>query len=157
MQIVSATARLGVDVPAGFEARVSSRAPDPADDSISGAAGGGLGLVHVATFPLPTDIGDFGGGATPTMAFNDILVVLLEYGRESVGTALFARQGRPTLTIADFDENQLQHNLAGQSGSQTFFVENGRAWCLYVVLGSHLNRARAVPVVNDVVSSVTIS
>lgn len=113
--------------------------------------------MQVATFPLPVGVGDFGGGATPRMGFNDILIVLLEYGPESVGTALFERQGRPTLRSADFDENQLQHNLAGQSGSQTFFTEAGRAWCLYVVLGSHLNRARAVPVVNQVISSMRLA
>lgn len=155
VQIASSAAALTVDLPPGFEGRVTTRDTDPADHSVS-AASVGLGLVQVATFPLPVGVGDFGGGATPRMGFNDILVVFLEYGRESVGTPLFGRERRPTLSTADFDENQLQHNLGGQSGSQTFFVEGGRAWCLYVVLGSHLNRARAVPVVNQVVGSVRI-
>jgi len=156
MQLTSGAAGLSVELPPGFEGRVTTRAPDPADDSLR-AASTGLGLIQVASFPLPTGTGDFGGGATPLMGFRDILIVLLEYGRESVGTPLFERQGRPTLTAADFDENQLQHNLGGQSGSQSFFTEGGRAWCLYVVLGSHLNRARAAPVVNDVVASMSIA
>lgn len=155
MQLTSSAAGIAVELPPGFEGRVTTRAPDQADDSVR-AASLRLGLVQVASFPLPIGIGDFGGGATPLMGFNDILVVLLEYGRESVGSALFRRSGRPVLSTGDFDENQLQHNLAGQSGSQTFFNEAGRAWCLYVVLGSHLNRARAVPVANQVVRAVRI-
>ncbi len=50
-----------------------------------------------ATFPIPDDIGDFGSGAVTLMGPADVFASLFEYGPESVGTALFARQGRPDL------------------------------------------------------------
>ena len=60
-------------------------------------------VAHFATFPLPEDVGDFGGGAVTLMRPDDIFVVLFEYGPESLGTALFARQGMPrSLSTDDF-------------------------------------------------------
>ena len=52
-------------------------------------------VAQFATFPLPDDIGDFGSGAVTLMGPDDVFATLFEYGPESVGTALFARQGRP--------------------------------------------------------------
>ena len=37
-----------------------------------------------------------------------------------------------------FDRNSLQRAVPGQSGLQQFFTHRGRAFCLYVVLGSLL-------------------
>ncbi len=35
--------------------------------------------------------------------------------------------------------------ILGQGGAQSFFSERGRAFCLYVVLGSYAARTRLVP------------
>ena len=44
----------------------------------------------------------------------------------------------------------------GQSGRQIFFNANGRAFCLYVVLGSHRQRNVLVPLVNEVLATLEI-
>jgi hypothetical protein len=138
---------VGVDVPAGWDARIR-RHPSEARARV---------VAHVASFALPATVGDFGSGAVEVMRFNDVLVALLEYTDDSVGTELFAREGMPrTLRAADFDENMLQRTIAGQSGVQRFFTEAGRAFCLYVVLGAHVNRHRAVAAVNDLLSGIEI-
>ncbi len=60
-------------------------------------------VAHFATFPLPEEVGDFGGGAVTLMRPTDIFAVLFEYGPESLGTPLFARQGMArSLTTGDF-------------------------------------------------------
>ena len=76
------TARL----PDGFEGRIFVR---PAAVGVTYPVG------QFATFPIPDDIGDFGSGAVTLMGPSDVFASLFEYGPESVGTALFARQGRP--------------------------------------------------------------
>ena len=85
-----------------------------------------------------------------------ILVDLFEHGPESVDTPLFARNGVPQLTVEEFDPQQMQRTLMGQSGRQIFFNEAGRAFCLYVVLGGHRQRSVLVPLVNEVLASLVI-
>ena len=85
-----------------------------------------------------------------------LLVILFEHGPESVGTALFARSGIPQLSPDEFHPQQMQRTLMGQSGRQMFFNVNGRAFCLYVVLGSHRQRNILVPLVNEVLASLDI-
>jgi hypothetical protein len=57
----------------------------------------------------------------------------------------------------EFSARQLQRTLRGQGGVQRFFVEEGRAFCLYVVLGGLEDRGRVVPRVNAVLTAITIS
>jgi hypothetical protein len=47
--------------------------------------------------------------------------------------------------------------MPGQSGLQRFFTHNGRAFCLYVVLGSHVDRADILPNVNAVLETLEIA
>lgn len=114
-------------------------------------------VMHLASFPMPAQRGDFGSGAVEVMRSDDVLVVLFEYGPESAGTPLFRYQGIPRpLAARDFDRNALQRALPGQSGAQLFFTEKGRAFCLYVVLGSHIDRADLVRRVNLVLDTLEI-
>jgi hypothetical protein len=95
-----------------------------------------LPTAHLATVALPADRGDFGSGAVDALGPDDLFVALLEYGPECVGTELFARQGIPrTATPARFNRRSLQNAIPGQAGWQSFFTTEGRAFCLYVVLG----------------------
>jgi hypothetical protein len=140
---------VSIDVPAGWDGRIR-RVADPGDDALTAA--------HVASFRLPDAVGDFGSGAVETMGFNDILLVLLEYTDESLGTPLFQREGVPrALRAGEFDPAMLQRTLAGQSGAQRFFTVAGRPFCLYVALGSHRNRSRAVQAINDILATVQIT
>ncbi len=141
---------IAVQLPGGFEGRITIRpavgreVPYP--------------VANFSTFPLPSDIGDFGSGAVSLMGTSDIFLTLFEYGPESLGKALFARQGMPrSLKAADFRPYVLRRGLSGQSGTQWFFTEASRPFTLYVVLGSHAQRARLVPRVNALIGSVILA
>jgi hypothetical protein len=150
------------ELPPGWEGRITRR-PDPTDP---GAAALGFQtaaelrthpVAHLANFALPPDRGDFGSGAVELMGADDALVVLFEYGPESLGTALFAPVGLPTrLGPEQFSPRQLQRVIPGQAGYQTFFTAEGRPFCLYVVLGSHARAPVLVPEVNTVIAATVI-
>jgi hypothetical protein len=137
-------------LPDGWEARIFVRTP----------VGGEVThpVAHFATFALPPDVADFGGGAVTLMGVNDIFAVLFEYGTESLGRRLFDRRGMPrSLATTDFRPYLLRRGLGGQSGTQWFFTESGRPFTLYVVLGSHARRDVLVPRVNDLIGTLMIS
>jgi hypothetical protein len=152
----SVTAQL----PTGWDGRIFTRDPDPIPAALRpapAATHSTTGVVaHLANFALPADMGDFGSGAVDLMTGPDLLVTLFEYGAESIGTALFATSGLPTLTADDFSPNALRKLLEGQSGVQRFFTLSGRPFCLYVVLGSHTRRIRTTPLVNEVVQGIAV-
>jgi hypothetical protein len=140
------TARL----PRGFEGRIFVRP--------SVGQGVSYPVAHFATFPLPVDVGDFGSGAVNLMGPSDVFATLFEYGPESVGTVLFARQGRPTsLTPSDFRRTVLRRALGNQVGTQWFFTEAGRPFSFYAVLGSQQTGPALVPLVNQLLASLTVS
>jgi hypothetical protein len=92
------------------------------------------------------------------MGDRDVFVCLFEYEPAATGTPLFAIRGLPrTLAADDFDPSMLRRGIAGQAGFQTFFQEAGRAFSLYVVLGSSARRAKLVPLVNRVLAGVRIA
>jgi hypothetical protein len=140
---------IAASLPAGFEGRIFIRpaigreVPYP--------------VANFATFALPADAGDFGSGAVNLMGTADIFTTLFEYGPESLGKPLFARQGMPrTLSATDFRPYVLRRGLNGQSGSQWFFTEADRPFTLYVVLGSHIQRSLLVPRVNDLIGTLAV-
>ncbi|HSP37311.1 MAG TPA: hypothetical protein VLR26_06125 [Frankiaceae bacterium] len=115
-------------------------------------------VLHACTRTLPEDRGDYGSGAVELLGADDVFVSLLEFGPESVGTALFARQGLPRpLPLNSFSPTRLQRTLPGQSGLQIFFTDNGRAFCLYVVLGAHSRRVSLLPKAEQLVTSLAIA
>jgi hypothetical protein len=137
-------------LPPGFEGRIFVRSVIGEEVT--------LPVAHFATFALPADVGDFGSGAVTLMGPNDIFASLFEYGGDSLGSALFSRQGMPrSLTATDFRPTVLRRGLGGQSGTQWFFTDSGRPFTLYVVLGSHVRRNALVPRVNDLIGAIAIS
>jgi hypothetical protein len=140
---------IAAQLPTRFEGRIFVR---PASVGVSYPVG------QFATFPIPDNIGDFGSGAVTLMGPNDVFATLFEYGPESLGTALFGSQGRPSsFTPDDFSPMRLRRGIPGQSGTQRFFTEAGRPFSFYAVLGSHVMRESLVPSVNELVSSLFIS
>ena len=136
-------------LPVGFEGRIFRRAAGPGENPQA--------VAHFATFALPAEVGDFGGGAVNLMTPTDVFAVLFEYGPESVGTRLFARQDMPrSLSAGDFRPTVLRRGIPGQSGTQWFFTEAGRPFTFYCVLGSHLLRAQLLPRVNELLGGVQI-
>jgi hypothetical protein len=91
------------------------------------------------------------------MDFGDVFMVLFEYERSSAGVGLFAHQGTPgSVKVGDFDRNQLQRLIPGQSGLQLFFSTAGRAFCWYIVIGSHFDRIDSIPTINEVLGALVI-
>lgn len=140
---------LSVDTPGGWDARIYRR-------EVSEHGEDPYPVMHAANFALPSLRGDYGSGAVDRMSRNDVLVVLLEFDGPSAHTALFANRGLPRPRPDDFHPTQLQRVLPGQSGAQWFFNTSGRAFCLYVVLGSHHRRARLVADVHELLDRLTI-
>jgi hypothetical protein len=120
---------VAVGVRTGWECRILRRSAAEHEQTHT--------VVHLANFPLPEQRDDFGGGVTATMRAADVLVVLFEYGPESLGQKLFAPVGIPRVTPSMFGPLRLQRPLPGQVGCQLFFTANNRPFCLYVVAGSH--------------------
>jgi hypothetical protein len=145
-------AGISVDVPPGWEGSISGGGFELLADGASRP-----NVMHLASFPMPAERGSFGSGAVELMRGTDVFITLFEYGPDSVGTALFDSKGVPRgLQARQFDRNALQRAVPGQSGLQQFFTHRGRAFCLYVVLGSHLDRVDLIPKVNAVLDSLEI-
>ena len=150
---------LGLEVPSGWEARIRKQLLPSGARTPEAAQLRAHAVLHAANFPLLEERGDFGSGAVETMQSGHAFIALVEYHSSSVGTALFGSGvGMPRqLSTEDFSPRQLQRTIAGQAGTQRFFVEDGRAFCLYVVLGIMADRARVVPKVNAVLPAITIA
>jgi hypothetical protein len=139
---------IDLDLPAGWDARIYRRPPAPRETTNS--------VLHAGNFALPERRGDFGSGAVERMGPTNVLVVLFEYDPAAARTPLFARHGRPQPVASDFAPNQLQRIIPGQSGAQYFYNEAGRAFCLYVVLGSHDQRGHLVDEVRLLLSRLGV-
>lgn len=143
---------IAIEVPDDWEASISG-----GDFQLESDGAVEPTVMHVASFPLPLERGSFGSGAVELMNSRDVFVTLFEYGPESAGTPLFEADGIPRQIAArEFDRNALQRAMPGQTGLQRFFTHNGRAFCLYVVLGSHVDRADILPSVNAVLETLEI-
>ncbi len=133
--------RIDIDVPPGWDVLVSRATRFRERDRSTSNP-----LVHAANFPLPARRGDFGSGVVELLGSVDLFVSLFEYGPESVGQPLFASEGLPRHIDPElFDPRALQRVIPGQAGYQRFFTENGRPFCLYVVLGGYANRRNLAP------------
>lgn len=143
---------ISLDLPPGWEAEI---------DQGAGSVEAGMEAVrtprvHVANFALPPDRGDFGSGAVERMIPGDVLICLLEESVGAAGSQLHGHDGMPTVHEQDFSPNSMQRAIAGQSGMQAFFHHGGRAFVLYVVVGSHASRRAVVPTINEVLASITL-
>lgn len=142
---------LAIELGWGWEARIRR--------SIAAAHEGATthAVLHAANFPLPTERGDFGSGVVELMGPDHALIMLVEYHRAAADTALFAREGAPrALEPKMFSPDALQRTIPGQAGTQIFFTAMGRAFCLYVVIGSFADTSRLLPMVNQVLAKITI-
>lgn len=153
---------LAVGLPARWEGRIYRRVvtQDGAEPGRPHALGwpGELShpVLHLANFALPASRGDFGTGAVERMGAEHMFVALLEYGADCLGTALYAPVGLPRLQPGQFNPNGMQRRVAGQAGFQHFFTEANRAFCLYVVIGSHRQAVPLTKQVNAVLEQIEV-
>ena len=166
---------LTADAPSGWDAQIYVRDPLPPDAVVqrpAGPAGPGapgapsavapvgeqtFPICHLANFPLPANRADYGGGAVELMESGGVFIAVIEYEPEAATSSQFAHPIPWPLTPDDFDPQQMQRTLPGQAGCQRFFTTGGRAFCLYVVIGSYRSRAMLTKVVNSALASFTIS
>ncbi len=144
---------INLGLPPGWEAEV---------DSGGGAAEEGATTVrtprvHLGNFALPPNRGDFGSGAVERMVSGDVLICLLEESPEVIGTGLYQAGSMPTISAKDFAPEGMQRPIRGQSGAQKFFHLNGRAFALYIVMGSHISRASFIPEINEVLNAIELT
>ncbi|MGZ4601395.1 MAG: hypothetical protein ACXVYY_15340 [Oryzihumus sp.] len=130
---------LSVTVGDGWDHRIFRRTPSLAEGERT------LPILHASTRPLPADRGDFGSGVVDLLGAADIFISLVEFEPEHAGYGLYAAQGMPRLAPSQFSPSRLQRVFGDRSASQHFFTEGGRAFCLFVVLGSHARRMAVVP------------
>lgn len=146
---------MSVDLPTGWDGQIYRRAQAFSDSTAFD--GREQPALHAGNFALPSERGDFGSGAVEVMGRRGVLVCLLEYDAESATSALFSQDYMPTSVRADdFQTHTLQRPQAGQGGQQVFFHQGDRAFCLYVVIGSHSLRGLLTPVVNEVLTTIQI-
>jgi hypothetical protein len=118
---------------------------------------GALPVLHAASFPLPAVDGDFATTATSVMPPDGVVVTLVEYEPALAGTGLFAPEGLPgPFTAADFSSATLLRRMPNQVGAQRFFSSNGRAFCLYVVLGSAAQAPKLATAASGLVASLEL-
>lgn len=139
-------AGLTIAAPSGWEATIYRRTATGGETSYP--------VVHAATVPLPANRGDYGGGLVEQLGPGDVFVSFLEFGPEAAGSALFRTlTAVPGLTPDSYRPRQLQRTILGQAGVQRFFTVNGRAFCLYSVIGSMSNRVPLTDRANQVIGS----
>jgi hypothetical protein len=116
---------LSIDVPVGWEARIVR----PAENAP---------FLHVGSFALRADTGQFGASVTARMGPDCAFAALVEYrvdGHVTPGTGLFASDRRAArLRVGDFSHMQLQVIRSGHVGCQKFLTAAGRPFCLYAVI-----------------------
>jgi hypothetical protein len=142
---VTALASYGIHavLPPGFEGRIYRH-----DD---------LPVAQFATFALPPGTGDFGGGAMQHLTARDLFAVLFEYGAESATSAMFSDGAMPRRFDArDFQPYSARSGHAHHAGVQRFFVEGGRPFTLYAVLGTRIARRLLVARLNNLLAGITI-
>lgn len=136
-------------IPLGWEARIRLGAD-------LGAARA-FPVLHAATVPLPRNRADYGGGVVERLGTSDVFVTLIEFGDEAAGTALYPEVDEiPLVSPDDFHPAQLNRSIPGQAGTQTFFTYEGRAFCLYVVLGSYGRRIALAAEANRIIADLAI-
>jgi hypothetical protein len=136
---------LALEVPRGWEARIFRHA-------------GGAPTLHAANFALPSEDGDFGTRAVEQLTSDGVFVVVTEYDADLAGQGLFASEGLPVPLPEDgASPVTLLRRLPGQAGIQRFFSLAGRAFCLYVVVGSRPSRRALVSEANRLLRSLVVA
>jgi len=120
---------LSIDVPARWEGRIFvPTLPPPAIN---------LPILHLTDTVLPLQRSTYAPEVADRAGSSGALVALVEFEDRLADRGLYAPQGlRLPLRRESFDARALQLPNPSQEGHQRFFSQSGRAFCLYVVLGT---------------------
>jgi hypothetical protein len=144
---------INLGLPPGWEAEVDSGGGSAEEGSVEVRTP----RVHLGNFQLPPNRGDFGSGAVERMVSGDVLICLLEESPGVIGSGLYKAEGMPTIRLSDFAPEGMQRPIRGQSGAQKFFHIDGRAFALYIVMGSHISRTSFIEEVNNVLGAIELT
>ena len=140
---------ISVDLPPGWEGRAFlPSAPPPALN---------FPVLHAASVAMPPDDSSYAGRLASAMGSSGTLLSLVEFDPALAGDALF-REGRLplSLALADMSPASLQVRRPGHAGTQRFFAAAGRAFCLYVIVGTGTDAAGRIRALNAVLASLRI-
>lgn len=141
-----------IDLRPGWEADIGSRGPVAYGTQRTDAR---PTIMHVANFQLPPERGDYGGDLLIRLGPGDVFVSMIDFGPVTDEQVLFAREGIPIpLTANDFLPDAIVLGLPNRSAAQRFFRARGHGYCLYVVLGSHRERADVLDDLNDALATI---
>ena len=149
---------LSCAVPSGWDVRIEQRVQSSVSTPASNVPTGGYvhPTLHAATSALPSDRGDYGSGYVERMRNTDVFLCLGEFDHEAGATEMFD-EGLPSgLRAGEFHPDAQQRVIAGMCGVQRFFHTGGRAFCLYVVLGSWAQRKELAQVASSFLSTIQV-
>lgn len=141
---------LSVVTPRGWDARIYQRVADTEGEVTRP-------VLHAADFPLPNVRGDYGSGVVEIMPPDSVFLSLIEFDSAEASSPLFAKPRPTRLSSGEFGPNQLQRVIPGQAGAQFFFLDNGRPFCLYVVLGSYARRETLAARASELFAGMEVS
>jgi len=140
---------IAITVPKGWEGRLF--VPDLDPPAIN------LPILHLTNTVLTTERSSFAPELAARAGGTGVLVALLEFDHTLADVGLYEPQGlRLPLTRDRFHEKALQFPSRVQEGHQWFFSEGGRAFCLYVVLGTGRGADRRLDEANRALASLEI-
>jgi hypothetical protein len=140
---------ISIDLPRGWEGRAFIPALP--------AAALTFPVLHAATFALPPDDSSFAGRLAEAMGPVGTLLSLVEYDPALARDALFREHHLPiSMRLGDLSPAALQVRRAGHAGAQRFFSAAGRAFCLYVIVGSGGDATGSVRRLNEVLATLRI-
>lgn len=141
---------LAVRVPENWEGRIFVPSlPPPALN---------LPILHLTNAALPMERSTYAPELAAQAGSTGALVALVEFEARLAGRGLYAPQGLGLpLRRAGFHTRALQVPNPLQEGHQRFFSDGGRAFSLYVVLGSGDGADWRLRVVNNALATLRIT
>ena len=140
---------IAIDVPRGWEGRIF--VPDLAPPAIN------LPILHLTDAILTVERSSYAPELANRAGGTGILVALLEFDHTLADVGLYEPQGLKLPLPRDrFHPKALQFPSLVQEGHQRFFSWGGRAFCLYVVLGTARGVDRRLATANEALASLEI-
>jgi hypothetical protein len=140
---------IAIDVLPGWEGRIF--VPDLAPPAIN------LPILHLTDVVLTQERSSYAPELAARAGGSGTLVALLEFDHALANVGLYERKGlHLPLTRERFHHRALQFPSRVQEGHQRFFSEGGRAFCLYVVLGTGRGVDTRLAQVNRALASLHI-